>query len=176
MTPQEYAQGLFGRLEADGCAPRWESAATPVLFARRADFKLRWMGTRLHLFTIAAIVPFVDSDALSAFTDYALQAAIERKGGLVRGAQTGVAVFPTLISDRVEPSAARQAARSQALRWACMGRPTVVDTTTGTVSAYRGTPLVGLLYAGYLRKKNKQYFPRPWSDESADQSGGAAGM
>jgi hypothetical protein len=37
----------------------------------------------------------------------------------------------------------------------------VVDTQTGTVAAYRGNPVLGLLYAGHLRRKSQLYFPAP---------------
>lgn len=161
MTPDEYIQGLFARLQADGCDPRWEDAGTPYLVGRRADFKLQWMATKLHLFTVAMVTPAIDVTAVEQATDLAMRVAADRKKGLPRGLQTGVAAFAVLISDQVEPAALEYAAHKQKVAFACFGRPTVVDTANRMVGAYRGTPMVGLLYAGYLRKKSEQYFPAP---------------
>jgi hypothetical protein len=162
MTPQDYANALFERLRADGDEPQWEVAnGAPYLLGHRSDFKVQWMATRMHLFTVAAIVPEVTVAGLEQFTDFALDLAVKRKTGLPRGLQTGIAVFPALISDRVEPAALQRASRWQQARFAAMGRPTVVDTANRLVGAYRGTPVLGLIYAGYLRRKNELYFPLP---------------
>lgn len=161
MTPDEYLQGLRARLEADGSAPQWEDGAAPFLIGHRSDFKLQWMATRMHVFTIAAVVPEVTVPVLDQFTEFALKTAIDRKKGLMRGLQTGIAVFPALISERADPTALERAARRQKVKFACIGRPTVVDTASGAVGTYRGRPMVGIIYASYLRSKSLQYFPPP---------------
>lgn len=161
MSPEDYIRGLEARLQADGCAPQWESTPTPFLIGCRSDFKLQWMASKLHLFTIAAIVPEVTVPLLDQFTEFAMTTAVDRKKGLPRGFQTGVAVFPTLISGRVDPAAQQHASEGQKLKFACIGRPTVVDTSSRTVATYRGNPILGLMYAAHLRKKNLQYFPQP---------------
>jgi hypothetical protein len=161
VTPEQYVEGVQARLASDGCGPRWETWSWPVLVGRRSDFKLQWFATRLHLFTIVMAVPEVTLLAAQQFTAQAQQYAKDHKGGLPRGMQTGVAVFPALVSGRVDPAAIAYAAHSQRVQFACMARPTVVDTTTGAVGAYRGNPMLGLIYAGYLRKKSELYFPTP---------------
>jgi hypothetical protein len=158
MTPQDYIRELIERLAADGCDPGWDTTAAPCLIGYRSDIRA---ASKMHLFTVAAVVPEVSLAGLEQFTEFAVNTALRRKKGLPRGLQSGVAVFPALISDRVEPAAARRAAVWQRTRFACVGRPTVVDTAQRTVSAYRGRPVVGLVYASYLRKKNTQYFPDP---------------
>jgi hypothetical protein len=158
MTPQEYISGLIERLAADGCDPQWDTTTSPFLIGHRSDIRA---ATRMHLFTIAAVVPEISVSGLEEFTEFALEAAVKRKKGLPRGLQTGIGVFPALISDRVEPAAARRASVWQRTRFACLGRPTVVDTASRQVAAYRGTPLAGLIYASHLRTKNEQYFPQP---------------
>ena len=162
MTPENYLQELKERLLADGCDLQWvKPGPADVMIGRRSDFKALWMATKIHLFTIAAALPEVSVTTLEQFTDFAMQTAIDHKDRLPRGIQTGLAVFPTLISDSVEPAALHSAARSQRLRFACIARPTVIDTATRTLGAYRGTPVAGIMYASYLRKKNEQYFPQP---------------
>jgi hypothetical protein len=160
-VPEKYIQIVYDRLAADGCDPRWESWEGPVLVGRRSDFRLHWAATRLHLFTIVAAVPEVTLALARRFTERAQQYARDSKGGLPRGFQTGVAVFPVLVSGRVDPPALEYAAHSQRVRFACIARPTVVDTASGTVAAYRGNPALGLLYAGHLRRKSQLYFPAP---------------
>jgi hypothetical protein len=161
MTPDNYIKELSSRLQEDGCEPQWETTTAPFLIGRRSDFKLQWVASRMHLFTIAAVVPEVTVPVLEQFTEFAMNTAVARKKGLMRGLQTGIGVFPALISDRVDPAALQHAAKGQKLRFACMGRPTVVDTANQTVGTYRGTPIAGIMYASYLRKKSVQYFPLP---------------
>jgi len=115
----------------------------------------------MHLFTVAAVVPEVTVGGLEEFTAFALDVALARKKGLPRGLHTGVGVLPALISDRVDPAAVRRAMNWQKLRFAVMGRPTVVDTANRVVGAYRGMPVAGMLYAPYLGRKNELYFPVP---------------
>jgi hypothetical protein len=161
MSPEQYIQELQKRLQADECDTRWETDPATVLIGARSDFRVQWVGTKLHLFTIATVVPEVTLPTLEQFTDFAITTAIEDGKRLPRGLQTGIAVFPSLISEKVDPAALERAARWQKVRFACIARPTVVDTTTRAIGAYRGTPVAGILYASHLRKKNERYFPQP---------------
>jgi hypothetical protein len=160
-TPHEYLQGLAGRLEADGCSPQWETGPTPLLVGRRSDFRLQWFATRLHVFVLATELSEITVPIVDQFSEFAIQGALDRKTGLPPGFQTGVAVFPVMASDRVDPAAVAHAAQAQKLRFAAFGRPTVIDTTNRVVGTYRGTPALGFIYAGYLRKKSNLYFPAP---------------
>ena len=161
MSPENYIQQLHARLQADGCDPQWEAAPDPLLIGRRSEFRIQWMASTIHLFTIAATAPEATIATLEQFTDYAMAVAIERKKGLPRGIQTGIALFPTVISENVDPAALRRAGQWQKVKFACIARPTVIDTYTRTVGTYRGTPVAGMLYAPYLRKKSERYFPQP---------------
>ncbi|WP_329103897.1 levansucrase [Micromonospora sp. NBC_01699] len=156
-APQAYLHSLSERLTADGCSvTREDWGGMPVLVGRRSDFRLQWLATKLHLITIAADVSSVDAGSIAAFTSHAMEYA---KRGVTRGAQVGVAAFPTLISDRVDPSASQWAGRRQRNQFACMGRPVVVDTARGTATAFRGTSPLGLVYSAHLRRKLGLYFP-----------------
>lgn len=160
MTPSTYLDALHGRLAADGCNPQLlDWGGRPVLVGRRADFRLRWAATRLHLFVIAAEVPHVTADGMSEFTHAAMAFARANKGGLPLGFQNGLGVFPTLIGEHVQPDAATWVASGQVNSFGCMARPATVDTTTGVVSQFRGTTVLGGLYSGHLRRKGVQYFP-----------------
>ncbi|CAJ61114.1 MULTISPECIES: hypothetical protein [Frankia] len=162
QVAREYLASVEARLAADACGPRWEDwAGTPVLVGRRADFRLQWAATRLHLFTIAAAVPEITVATIDTFTAQALDYAKANKGGLPVGLQTGVAVFPLLVSDRVDPAAAAWAADRQRVRFACMARPVVADAAQRRVGFYRGRPAIGRLYASYLITRGERYFGSP---------------
>lgn len=143
-APAAYLATLEGRLTADGCATRWEDwAGVPVLVGRRSDFRLRWMATKLHLFTVAAAVPEITVPVVEGFTEQVTKYAKNTKGGLPVGLQNGVGAFPVLVSDRVDPAAVRWAEERQRVRFACMTRPVVVDSSRAYVGMYRGKPPSG---------------------------------
>lgn len=47
------------------------------------------------------------------------------------------------------------------MKFACIARPTVIDTSARTVGTYRGISVTGVPYATHLRRKSEQYFPPP---------------
>lgn len=154
-----YLAALEGRLTADGCSTRWEDwNGTAVLVGRRSDFRMRWMATNLHLFTVAAAVPEITVQSIVNFTDSALKYAKDAKGGLPVGLQTGVGAFPVLVSENVEPGAVHWAESQQRNRFACMARPVVVDSTHQYVGMYRGKPAIGRVYASHFIEKGTRYF------------------
>jgi hypothetical protein len=156
---EAYLAALEGRLTADGCSTRWEDwTGLPVLVGRRADFRLRWMATNLHLFTVAAAVPEITVPVMESFTDGVLKYAKDTKGGLPVGVQTGVAAFPVLVSERVDPAAVSWAEAQQRIKFACMARPVVVDSARQYVGTYRGKPSLGRLYASHFVEKGARYF------------------
>ncbi|MEV7340820.1 levansucrase [Streptomyces sp. NPDC093544] len=154
-----YLALVEGRLAADGCATRWEDwAGVPVLVGRRADFRLSWMATKLHLFTVAAAVPEITVSTVAAFTDQVMKYAKDTKGGLPVGLQNGVGSFPVLVSDRVEPAAVQWAEEQQRVKFSSMARPVVVDNARQYVGMYRGKPALGRVYANYFIEKGSRYF------------------
>ncbi|MGA6169055.1 levansucrase [Streptomyces sp. NPDC012600] len=147
------------QLAADGCGPRWEQwGGSPVLIGRRADFRMRWAATKLHLFTVATAVPEITVQTVEGFTAQALRYAKTNKGGLPVGFQTGLAVFPVLVSDRVDPAAMAWAEEKQRNQFGCFARPVVVDAANGYAGYYQGKPMVGLAYAAHLIEKGNLYF------------------
>ena len=156
-----YIGAVVERLNADGCQPHpenWNGAT--VMVGRRSDFKLAWMATRMHLFTMVVAVPEITVPAIMQFTEHATGFAKNSKGGLPRGLQTGIALFPAMVSDRVDPAAVAWAEEKQRLSFACFTRPVVVDVTYGVVGCFRRNATVGAIYNRYLRAKGDLYFPR----------------
>ncbi|MEU8487230.1 levansucrase [Streptomyces sp. NPDC048641] len=158
-SARNYLASVEGRLQADGCATRWEDwSGVPVLIGRRADFRMSWMATNLHLFTVAAAVPEITAQSVDTFTSQVLTYAKKNKGGLPVGLQTGVAAFPVLVSERVDPAAMAWAEQQQRNRFASFARPVVVDSAQRYVGFYRGKPAIGRVYASHLIDKGNRYF------------------
>ncbi|HEX6498978.1 MAG TPA: levansucrase [Micromonosporaceae bacterium] len=154
-----YVDATAARLTADGCTVQTEDwFGWPVLIGYRSDFRLRWMATKLHLFTVVAATNVVSVDAIAGFTDTAVDYALARKGQL-RGVQSGVAVLSCLVGRYAHAPAVAWARERQRTRFACMVRPVVVEAATGAVSCFRDTSLFGWVYSGYLRRKLDAYFP-----------------
>ncbi|MCZ4124807.1 levansucrase [Streptomyces sp. H39-S7] len=161
-SPRNYLTAVESRLATDGCKPEWQDwSGVRVLVGRRSDFKLRWAATNLHVFTIAAAVPEISVGTIDTFTSQALGFAKKNKGGLPVGMQTGVAVFPVLISERVDPAAVAWAEEKQRNQFACFARPVVVDTARHYVGLFRGKPVLGRIYASHLTGKGQRYFDHP---------------
>lgn len=157
-TVSSYIDATEARLKADGCEVSTDNwSGTPVLIGYRSDFRLQWIATKLHLFTIVAAVPSVTAASLEAFTTATMDYALARKGQL-RGLQSGVAVLPCMVSTNVEPAAIAWAQEKQRLRFACMARPVVVDPTRGVIGCFRGNSALGRVYSGHLRGKLNLYF------------------
>jgi hypothetical protein len=155
---EAYLQALAHRLTADGCSvtqENWNGGI--VLIGRRADFRVQWMATKLHLFTVATVVPAISTAGMQAFTTNTMNYVTR---DILLGVQSGAAVFPTMISPNVEVGADAWAAEKQRNQFACMGRPVVVDTTRGAVSCFRGTAMLGWIYSSHLRRKLNTYFPQ----------------
>ncbi|BCB76179.1 hypothetical protein GCM10022251_68510 [Phytohabitans flavus] len=154
-----YIRATAARLKADGCEVYTEDwSGTPVLVGYRADFRLRWMATKLHLMTVVGPAASVSQQVLEGFTNGAFDYAQTRKGQF-RGLQSGVAVFPCLVGTHVDPAAMAWTQR-QLLRFGSFARPVAVDVTTGAVATFRRMTMLGFVYSGHLRRKLDLYFPQ----------------
>ncbi len=123
-----------------------------VLVARRSQFKVQWMLTRLHTFIF--VVDFtdevIDTEMLDRYVDVACGYAIKSKGGLPRGLQSGTAAVVVALS--VSPSAEAQqwASRHRGRRFAATTFPVMISTTTGKVT-HPGPAVLGAIYNHHLR-------------------------
>ncbi|WP_431726986.1 levansucrase [Verrucosispora sp. TAA-831] len=165
-----YIEATSARLTADGCDVHTEDwHGTGVLVGHRSDFRIQWMATKLHLLTIVAPMSDVAPDDLESFTNATFEYAEARKGQM-RGLQTGVAVFPSLVGTHIDPAAMAWSKRKQLVRFASVARPVVVDVTAGTVGCFRRTAALGFVYSGHLRRKLDLYFPAPGRQGALDSS------
>ncbi|WP_309054029.1 hypothetical protein [Streptomyces sp.] len=157
-----YLTALHERLTADGCTvtrPRWNGLT--VVSGSRADRKVRWFGTKAELFVFATAVPEVDVAVLSEFTVWTMSYAKSLRGG-IPGARNAALVLPALVSEHVQPEAARWAAQdARILDTTLIGRPLTVQTTPGAVrtTMYRGRVVWGGMFTGHVLEKAALYFP-----------------
>jgi hypothetical protein len=120
-----------------------------ALVGRRSDFRLRWFGTRLHTFVFVAAFGHPPREELDRFAAAASKFAIENKGGLPRGLQTGTAAVPVAVVDQVRPEIAEWAGRTFR-KFAAIGYPVLVETSTGRVHR-PGRMVAGAVYDAHLR-------------------------
>lgn len=105
--------------------------------------------TKLHTFMVVGLFP--TGWATRAMADRFVQGAVEysiaAKGGLPRGAQTGTATIPVVLTDAMAPGAERWAARPSGRRFAALSFPVSVELAQGRVTC----PRTMLLGAAYIR-------------------------
>ncbi|MFE7761892.1 levansucrase [Streptomyces sp. NPDC057438] len=157
QATQAYVTSVAARLAADECQTWWEDwGGVPVLVGRRADFRLRWMA-KMHLFTVVVAVPEITMPTIGTFTFQAMEYAKRVKGGLPAGLQTGICLFPVLVSDRVDPAAVQWAEGQARHEWGITARPVVVDSARQYVGLCRRKGFVGRAYASHMLKKGGLY-------------------
>ncbi|MCL8025109.1 hypothetical protein [Nocardioides bruguierae] len=158
-THDEYLAGLRDRLQQDGCdVSEAELRGGRALLGYRKDFKIQWMGSRLHTMVLALPWDRVDLPALEGFVADAAQWSHLNKKGLYNGLQSGTALFPVLVGNEVTPPAAQAAAAKQRQEFGQVTRPVTVDLSTGTTSMFTGSPVVGFVFNGFLKAKSRAYF------------------
>jgi hypothetical protein len=127
----------------------------PVRGFRRADFKARWMFTRLHTFVIFGYIRQATREEMIGFPSAALAAASAAKGGLPSGLQTGVAALPVLVADTATDEARGIARRRPDKDFGAMKLPMLVDLSQPAAYTFTGGMVWGLAYAGFLKKQQQ---------------------
>ena len=124
----------------------------PSLVARTSRFRWRWVATRLHTFVIAS--DFVDVTPnrvdLDAFLDAGVQYALEHKGGLPRGLQTGTATITVALTRQLHAATMEWAQTVHGRRFAAFPFPVLVDLSTRKVTRPERM-IVGGIYSSYLQ-------------------------
>jgi hypothetical protein len=110
------------------------------------------------LFTIAAALPEVSMTNVKDFTRSAQRYSMDHKGGLPVGFQSGIALFPCLVSEHVHSDVLAWVEAKPVMQHGVMARPVVVDLARGIIGAYRGTGFLGAFYGPHLRRKLSLYF------------------
>lgn len=153
MSPEEYLSLIAERLRADGAEVTTEYfRGTPAVVGYRSEFRLRWMATKLNLFTVALAVPLVTPEKLKHFSEEVLDYATSQKGRF-RGLQNAVAAIPVQIGSQVNPEAILSAETKLIRRFSAFAWPAVVDLSTGRVHSHQGRVAVGGIYASWMRQQ-----------------------
>jgi hypothetical protein len=152
MTPDEYVTAVETRLVAGGV----QIGHVPIggldtLIGYRSQFKMQWMATKLHLFTVVGTTPLtVNADGLRGFSMQALDFAEREKGGM-KGLQVGVAAIPILVSEHVTRDAVTLATNDIIKRFSAFAWPVVVDLTARKAYSHQGRVMIGGIYANWMR-------------------------
>jgi hypothetical protein len=155
MTPaQRNTDAALGTLQAAlvaaGFNVRQDAIANvDALVARRAEWKT--LGVHLHTFVVVLAQDAPTVERAEELTAAAQQYAIDHKGGLPRGLQTGtvtVAVFLTQASEALE----RWFSADPQHRYAALRFPILADVSTGALTYFTGRMSRGYLYGADLRR------------------------
>jgi hypothetical protein len=153
MTPEEFLASSVSNLQLDGFAvTQVELPSGPATIGYQGKFRLRWVATKLNLFTVVATRPEATSDVLSGLISDSIDYAKKTKGRL-RGLQTGVAVIPILASVTVAPDAIELVRSRPVKGFAAMAMPAIVDLSTGESYFYEGKLIIGAIYTKWLRER-----------------------
>ena len=150
---EQFLDAAAGRLRAAGYEVSTQQLpGGPALVGYTSRFRLAWMATKLHLFTVVATVPRADAASLERFANDSLDHAAASKGAL-RGFQTGVATIAVLAGDTVAPDGVAYAQDTLVRRFSAFTWPAAVDLTTGATYAHQGRVVVGGVYSGWMREQ-----------------------
>jgi hypothetical protein len=153
MSPEEYLNLVAERLQADGAEVTTEYfRGVPAVVGYRPQFKLRWMATRLNLFTVVLPTERVTPAGLKQFSEEALDFATSQKGRF-RGVQNGVGAIAVQVCPQATPEAIDFARTTLVRRFSAFAWPAVVDLSTGTVHSHQGRVVVGGIYASWMRQQ-----------------------
>jgi hypothetical protein len=159
MNVDEYMNLASARMTADGSVvSRVDLPLGPSLAGYQSKFRLQWVATKLHLFTVVIPVASVTPDLLAVAEEQCVEYAKRTKGRL-RGFQVGVAALPVLVSAAVAPDAAAAARERPKKRFAAITLPAVVDLAAGALHFYDGRLVWGAVYASWLRERVRALAP-----------------
>jgi hypothetical protein len=152
MDAMQALSALEQRLTGAGYdSERATIAGHGALVGRRSDFRWKWVATRLHTFVVAFAPPSLDEGLARWLALAAQQHAIDSKGGLPRGLQTGTATVPVFFCDAVEPGARAWFGATPAHRFSALLFPVLAEPGSGTVTYFRERMRLGSIYNDHLR-------------------------
>jgi len=127
-------QALDGGLAAAGFEVKRDTVAgVEVLVPRRSDFRWEWVATRMHTFVVVFIVNELAVERAEELTAAAQQYAIDHKGGLPRGLQTGTMTIAVFLS-RSSKSLGKWFAAQPKHRYAALRFPVLAVSETGALT------------------------------------------
>jgi hypothetical protein len=153
VLANEYVDEATNRMAADGSAvSQILLPIGPAVVGYQSQFRLRWIATKLHLFTVVVAVPDATAETLQQATEQSVGYAKQTKGRL-RGLQSGVAAIPVLVTERPTPDSIDAAESRPSKGWAAFTLPAIVALTSGRIHSFRGRTLWGGIYSAWLRER-----------------------
>ncbi|MEJ7773739.1 MAG: hypothetical protein WKF72_02925 [Nocardioidaceae bacterium] len=133
-----------------------ELAGDPTVRAfRRSDFRVSWVFSRLHTFVIVRQTPSAQGRDVAGFSQASLRWAIDHKGGLLRGLQSGVIAYAVTVCDAADQSALDVAARRPDKHFAAFELPVLVHPASANAATYAGTISWGLVYQQFFGEQQR---------------------
>ncbi len=123
-----------------------------VLVGRRSDFKWSWLASRLHTFVVAFEENELTTQRAEELTAAAQQFAIDHKGGLPRGLQTGTATLATFLSPSPAPEAIDWFKHQPHHRYAALRLPILADLNTRKLAWFSDPMTRGYIYQQHLHQ------------------------
>jgi hypothetical protein len=161
MTPSEYLQETRARLRRDGNeVADVQFTGGPVVVATQSEFRLRWLATKLHLFTVVACAPAATADLLTKLTDDSLSYANGMRGSF-KGLGVELGVIPAVVAEHVLPDARQLAERRPAKHFSAFTLPVVIDLSAGASYSYAGQMWGSVAYLPWVRKRISVTLPPP---------------
>lgn len=153
VSPDEYLRGVSERLRAGEASITTETfRGVPAVVGYRAEFRLRWLATKLNLFVIVLAQPEVSADGMKSFSSEALDFANSQKGRF-RGLQNGVAALAVQVGSDIHSDAVEFAENTIVKRFSAFAWPAVVDLSSGKVHRHQGRVPIGGIYAQWMRQQ-----------------------
>lgn len=114
-------------------------------------FKLRWMATKLKIFSFLAYAPKIDENIISKYSKECLDYALKNKKGLPRGWQNGIVSNNVLASETVTPEAIALVTSRPTKHYSAFEMPIIYDLSNEVLSFYRGEIIWGKVYEKFIR-------------------------
>lgn len=121
-----------------------------ALVARRSEFRWEWLGSRMHTFVVVFSAGGLDADRARVLCTQAQNYAINHKGGLPRGLQTGTATVALVIPDKAEEDSVRWFRQEPEHRYAALLLPVLARPASEELVYFMGRWSRGYLYRDYL--------------------------
>ncbi|MDD2235138.1 MAG: hypothetical protein PHZ11_07475 [Desulfitobacteriaceae bacterium] len=122
------------------------------------QFKVKWLATKLKIFSFVAHVNEIDADDITNYSSSCVDYALNNYKGLPRGLQTGLVAFNVLISENVSDKAIEVAVSRPKKRFAAFEIPIIYDLSKEKAYYYTKTPMWGAIYYKYFREYIQKNF------------------
>jgi hypothetical protein len=127
-------------------------AGREAVVASRSDFRWRWFATQLVTFVIVFTTPDLNEAEAEELTAAGQRYAIEHKGGLPRGCQTGTATVAVFLAGKASDPGVRAwfSRKPKQRRFAAMRFPALIELDSATLTYFTGRLRLGFSYSEHL--------------------------